>query len=135
MLPVKEIMTAEVVTVTEETPIYEALNLLTEYEISGMPVVDVNRKLVGMLTEKDVLEILINPKLSIEATVGQYMSRKVVSFSEDDDVIMVCKFLISVPLRRVPIVRHEKLVGIVSRHDIIKLILKLRHELSDYRFS
>jgi len=135
MIPVKEIMTTEIVTVTEETPIYEALNLLSEHEISGMPVLDADRQLVGMLTEKDVLSILINPKLSVDATVGQYMSRKVVSFLEDDDVIKVCKFFISVPLRRVPIVKNGKLVGIVSRHDIVKLILKLRHELSDYRFS
>ena len=135
MIPVKDIMTANVITVAENTPIYDALNLLSEHEISGMPVIDENKKVVGMLTEKDVLQILINSKISVDARVSEYMSHKVVSFLEEDDVMAVCRFLLSAAVRRVPVVRDGKIVGIVSRRDIVRLILKLRLELSDYRFS
>ena len=135
MIPVKKIMTKEVVTVKTDTRIIDALNLLTKNEISGLPVVDENMHLVGILTEKDVLRILLNSNVSTKATVSEFMSRKVTSFKEDDNVTDVCTFFIKNPIRRVPIVRDKKVIGIVSRRDIIKLILEARNEIFDFRFN
>lgn len=128
-------MTTDLVTVKEATPIYEALNLLKTHKVSGLPVVDDEMKLIGMLTEKDVLQILVDPKVAVNATVERYMTRKLVTFGEEDNVIDICKFFIHIPLRRVPIVRNGKLVGIVSRRDIVELILEMRDEISEYRFT
>ena len=135
MIPVNKVMTKEVITVRADTPIYDALHLLKVNKISGLPVIKDDRTLIGMLTEKDVLQILINPKVAVNATVEQYMTRKLVTFVEEDDIIDICKFFIRMPFRRVPIVRDGKLVGIVSRRDIVGLILQMRDEISDYRFS
>ena len=134
MFPVQSIMTTNVITVKPETPIFDALNLLVEHKISGMPVVDDRGFVVGVLSEKDVLEILIDKNLGIKKTVDDYMSRNVVSFTEEDSAIDICKFFIQSSFRRVPIVKDRKLVGIVSRRDIVELILEAKSKISDFRF-
>jgi len=128
-------MTKEVITVKPSISIYEALNLLTKKEISGLPVVDDDNHIVGMLTEKDVLRLMIDEKIRVNATVDEYMSRKVYSFNEDESPITVCKFFIKSHIRRVPITRNKKLVGIVARRDIIQLIMEARMNIADFRFS
>jgi CBS domain-containing protein len=134
VIPVKTIMTTDLVTVHPHAPIYEALNLLKDHQVSGLPVVDEENHLVGILTEKDVLTLLISPEPR-SVTVSDYMSRKVVCFKEDDSAISVCEFFLKNAIRRVPIVRDGKFVGIVSRRDIISLILEVESKISDFRFS
>ena len=134
MLPIHSIMTTEVITVSADTPIYEALDLLSRHRISGIPVVDQSRCVVGILSEKDVLRILIDRKLGILSTVEDYMSRDVICFAENDSAIDICKFFIRSNIRRVPIVRDNVLVGIVSRADIISLILEAKNKISNFRY-
>lgn len=134
-LPVKSIMTTEVITVHPDTLILDAIQLLPKYKVSGLPVVDVDNRLVGILTEKDVLKILTKAQIHYHDTVAQYMTKDVVAFSENDSAITVCKFFETNPIRRVPIVRDGKLIGIVSRRDIIRLILEAKSHLAAFRFS
>src|SRR5262245_21665861 len=122
MIPITSIMKRDVITVYPETLILEALELLIEHEISGMPVVDTQNYVVGILSEKDLLEILVDPRLDVKKTVEDYMSPHVTSFTEDSDAMEICHFLIRSNFRRVPIVKDEKLVGVVSRRDVIKVI-------------
>ena len=135
MLPLKSIMTIEVITVKADTPIYEALYLLAKNKISGMPVVDDEKQVVGVLSEKDVLKIFFDKKLDVKSTVEDYMSRDVICFIEEDSAIDVCKFFIRSNIRRVPIVKDNKLVGIVSRSDIIPLILEAKNKISNFRYT
>ena len=134
MLPLKSIMTIGVITVKADTPIYEALYLLTQNKISGIPVVDEDKEVIGVLSEKDVLNILFDKKLDVKSTVEDYMSRDVICFTEDDSAIDVCKFFIRSNIRRVPITKNNKLVGIVSRADIIPLILEAKNKISNFRY-
>jgi len=125
MFKAKTIMTKGVLTVTEQTPAYEAMRMLVENNITGLPVVSPEGDLAGMVTEKDMLGLLYNPGQE-PATVGQMMSRDVVSFDENADLADVCECLIDHSFRRVPILANGKLAGIVSRSDIIKFILSAR---------
>ena len=134
MLPLKSIMTIGVITVKADTPIYEALYLLAKNKISGIPVVDDEEQVVGVLSEKDVLRILFDKKLDVNSTVDDYMSRDTICFTEEDSAIDVCKFFIRSNIRRVPIVKDNKLVGIVSRADIIPLILEAKNKISNFRY-
>ena len=134
MLPLKSFMTIGVITVKADTPIYEALYLLTQNKISGIPVVDEDKEVIGVLSEKDVLNILFDKKLDVKSTVEDYMSRDVICFTEDDSAIDVCKFFIRSNIRRVPITKDNKLVGIVSRADIIPLILEAKNKISNFRY-
>lgn len=78
-----------------------------------------------MVSEKDMLKLLYNPEAE-PSSAAEIMTRKVVSFDENDDLFDVCECLINNNFRRVPIVSKGKLVGVISRRDIIKFILKLR---------
>ncbi|HLF17829.1 MAG TPA: CBS domain-containing protein [Candidatus Omnitrophota bacterium] len=135
MIAVKTVMTTDVKYVTPDTPIYEALDILQKFHISGLPVVNGNMEVVGLLSQKDVLEILIDKNLDVKNKVGDYMTREVICFEENDNVVDICKFFIKSNIRRVPIVRNGKLIGIVSRRDIVTVILEARSRLSNFRYD
>lgn len=134
MLSVKSIMITDVILVKPDTPIYEALALLIKHKISGMPAVNEDNEVVGLLSEKDVLRILVDRNLDIKKTVDDYMSRNVICFSEDASAFDICQFFLRSHIRRVPIVKDGKLVGIVSRGDLIPLILEAKNKISDFRY-
>ncbi|MCA9407141.1 MAG: CBS domain-containing protein [Candidatus Omnitrophica bacterium] len=135
MLSIKRIMSTNVIAVKPDTSIYEALTLLAEKKVSGMPVVNAQNHVIGILSEKDVLKILLDKDLSIHKRVEDYMTRDVISFTEEDNATDICKFFIRSNIRRVPIVRNKELIGIVSRRDIVELILEAKSKISDFRFA
>jgi CBS domain-containing protein len=116
-------MATNVAFVKKDTPIEEALSLLVDKNITGIPVVNDDMSLAGVVTEKDMLRLL-REDAPDGGSVEEYMSSQVVSFDVNDDLIAVCECLINNHFRRVPIVSENKLVGIISRRDIIKYILE-----------
>lgn len=113
----KDIMTAKVVTVKPSTPIEEAARLLVRRKISGVPVVDEKdkTKVVGILTEADLLAAPAEAK-----TVADVMKKRVVSVSPDASVDEVAEILVKKKIKRVPVIEGGKLVGIVSRIDVLR---------------
>lgn len=134
MIPIKTIMTTDVVTATPETPIYEALSLLAKHRVSGLPVINSEQNVIGILSEKDVLKILLDAHPEKKKIVEDYMSTEVTTFCEDDSAVDVCKFFMKNHMRRVPIVRDGKLVGIASRRDIVSLILEAKTKMGKERY-
>jgi len=128
MLEAYKLMTKNVVTVDPNESITRAAELLIKHKISGTPVTDQDGRLVGILSEKDILRLLIetDPKKN---KVSDFMTKDVISFKETDSIIAICEFLIGSNVRRVPIVSGEKLVGVISRRDIIGEIIKLRDRI------
>jgi CBS domain-containing protein len=126
MFKLETIMVKEVLTVKPETHIYDAMRLLLENRISGLPVIDDERNLVGIISEKDMLRLLVDDDVHQGGPVSEYMTKKVTAFSPDDTAVDVCEFFMGSPVRRVPVARDGKLVGVVSRRDILKLIMKMR---------
>jgi CBS domain-containing protein len=123
MNEIKAIMTTDIITVGQRTPIYDALEILLENDITGLPVVNDDMTLVGIITEKDILKLL-SVLEDDSATVEDFMAKEVISFDEQEDLIAVCECLINNDFRRVPILKDGKLTGIISRKDIIKYILE-----------
>ena len=123
MFETKAIMQTSVITVKTQTPIYEAIEVLVENDITGLPVVNDDMTLVGIISEKDVLNLLSDLKDN-SAKVEDFMTKQVVAFDQDEDLIAICECLIKNHFRRVPILSEGKLVGIISRRDIIKYILE-----------
>jgi len=125
MYTAKDVMKSDLITVTQSTEIPKAISILAENNITGMPVVDDNFKLVGLISEKDVLAIAYRiiegapDALSSHKEVGDIMTTDVVSFSPDDHLVDVCRCIMKNPFRRVPVTKNGKLVGIISRKDII----------------
>ena len=123
MNEIESIMTIQVITVGRQTPIYNAIEILLENDITGLPVVDDDMKLVGIITEKDILKLLSTLE-NDSAIVEDFMTKEVMSFDQEEDLIAICECLIRNHFRRIPIISKGKLTGIISRKDIIKYILE-----------
>jgi CBS domain-containing protein len=125
MCKVKEIMKTDLITINENGSVRQAVRSLVDHNITGLPVVNDNNRLAGIISEKDMLKLLYNLEDS-GGTVRDYMTRDPVSFSPEDSLTDVAECFINNHFRRVPIVSDGKLVGIVSRKDIVAYILNLR---------
>jgi CBS domain-containing protein len=128
MTSLRKIMTRDVVTVRRTTDIYDAIRMMSDGNITGLPVVDEDDKLVGILTAKDVMRRLLNTR-GTEGKVQDCMTTDVISFNENDNLLDVINTLVENKFRKVPIESEGKLVGIISRRDIISYIFSL--ELKD----
>jgi CBS domain-containing protein len=128
MISLKKIMTRDVVSVKRSTDIFDAIRMMSDGNITGLPVVDEDDKLVGIVTAKDVMRLLLDTQ-TVEGKVEDCMTTDVISFNENDNVLDVINSLVDHKFRKVPIESKGKLVGIVSRRDIISYIFSL--ELKD----
>ena len=129
MLKVKDVMTKDVISVTEDTPIYEAMEILRKKDITGMPVVGDDMTLVGIITEKDVLRLFYADEDEKNKTVSFFMTQPAVSYRGNENLNKVCDFMMVNYFRRVPVLSKKgKLIGIISRPDIIDHIIKQRKQ-------
>jgi len=134
MLKTKDIMTQDVISVKKETPIYEAMEIMRKKDITGMPVVEDDMTLVGVITEKDVLRLFYAEEDEKNQTVGFFMTRPAVSYRENESLRNICDFMMINYFRRVPVISKKgKLVGIISRPDIIDYIIEQRRQTSEER--
>jgi CBS-domain-containing membrane protein len=113
---VHEIMTPNVFSVTEDVPVREVAQVLDRYRISGLPVCDGQGHMVGLISEFD---LIAKPDAR---TAGEAMTRDVISVMEDTSVDEVRFLLVHRRIKRVPVLRGQKLVGIVSRADLVREI-------------
>jgi len=124
MLKAKDLMTDNVVSVQKETPIYDALELLLENNITGIPVVRGDMTLIGVLSEKDALTLFNADEEGENKTVSDFMTQPAIHFDEDEGLQEVCDCLTNNYFRRIPVTSKGKLIGIITRSDIIKYILQ-----------
>ncbi len=123
---VRDFMDTVVPTVHPEMPILEAVDFLLAKHVTGAPVVDADGRLIGMLTEKDCLRLLSSgvdgerPK----GTVKDFMTGKTDSVSPDMNVYFVAGLFLGANYRRFPVVEKGKLVGAITRFDILRSIRK-----------
>jgi CBS domain-containing protein len=136
MFEIKNVMTTDVAAVKKNDPIGEAIKIMVEKQITGLPVVDNNMVLVGMITEKDVLTLLYSIG-DRPGKVEDFMTKGVVSFDQEDSLVDVCGCLLKNHFRRVAIVEgpKKKLVGIISRKDIIRCIFHYQGFFRDTPYS
>lgn len=111
----REIMTTNVVSVRDDNTIEDAARMLAHHHISGMPVVNKDGVLVGLITEYDLIS-------RTGHTVSDIMSRSVTSIGADTEVEAIAHLLSSEHIRRVPVLEEGKVVGIVSQADLVRQI-------------
>jgi len=123
MFEVRSVMTTDVITIRRDATVTEAMELLRKHNVTGLPVVNDDGTIAGIISEKDVLEFLHDID-DIPSKVEDFMTRDVVTFGQEANLIDICELLLRKHFRRVPIVDNEgKLVGIVTRKDIIQYIV------------
>ena len=125
MLKASDVMQTDLITVSQDTPILEAMELIVENRITGLPVVAEDMKLTGIISEKDILKIAYqvitgsyDPGPSTDK-VKDFMTNDVITFRPHDNLADICQCFLDKPFRRVPVVEDGRLVGLISRKDII----------------
>ena len=113
-----DIMTRKVCTIRPEASAQEAAQLLDQRRISGAPVVDSDGRLIGIITEADIISKVNREGLR----VGDIMSHEVTVVTEETPVGEIAMLLTERKIKRVPVVTNGKLVGIVSRADIVHAV-------------
>ena len=144
----KDIMTKDVISVKPDASIRELAELLLDKRISGVPVVDDTGALRGIVSEGDLMRKEIAPEVPDELcilgaviyynglqeykdafrkfsamTAKEIMTEKVLTVKENDDVSKVAKIMLDKHIKRLPVMDGDKLAGIVSRSDIVKMLL------------
>ncbi|HZU71104.1 MAG TPA: CBS domain-containing protein [Ktedonobacteraceae bacterium] len=114
----RDIMTRKVCTIQPEASAQEAAQLLYSHRISGAPVVDADGKLIGIITEADIISKVNRDGLR----VGDIMSHELLVVNEETPVSEIAMLLTERKIKRVPVVENGKLVGIVSRADIVHAV-------------
>jgi CBS domain-containing protein len=119
MATAKAIMSTKVITVAPDEDIQEAIHTMVLNNVTGLPVVRQDGTLAGVITEKDILELLCDEAAG-KHRVEDVMTRDVVCFDMEADVAELAGAFRDNSFRRVPILEEGKLVGIVSRRDVIR---------------
>ena len=139
----KDIMTRNVITTTPTMSVRNAALLLRANDISGLPLIDDNGEVCGILTEGDLMRRVgdnwassakdvperddrhgLNSYIQIYGwSVGEAMNREVISVTPETDVGRIGNLMLSHKIKRVPVISNHRLVGIVSRCDLINLVI------------
>lgn len=124
MLKAKDIMSTRIISVNKNTSAIELARILYENRISGAPVVDENNCLVGVVSEKDLLNVIFSGNVK-SCKVEDIMTKSPVYFYPETEIDKIALTISEKGFRRVVIVdKDKKVVGIVSRHDIIKIVIE-----------
>lgn len=114
----RDIMTRKVISVHPGASVQEAAQLLYSNRISGLPVVDDLSRIIGIVTEADIISKVDREGLS----AGDIMSREIIAVDEETPVNEIASMLTERRIKRVPVVREGQVVGIVSRADIVHAV-------------
>ncbi len=119
----KDIMVTKLVTLTPDMDVLEAIGLLLSHRISGAPVIDPERRILGVFSERCCMEVLI--KASYEqlpsSQIFPFVDTEARCITEDTDLLTIAQIFLSTPTRRLPVVRDGSvLVGQISRRDLLQ---------------
>lgn len=123
MLTARDIMTADVVVISQKYSVRAAIELLISEQISGLPVVDENERLVGIVTEFALLATAYDDSVCSDA-VAQHMTTDVLTVDANDPVRKVADVFIVHRVRRVPVMERGRVVGLISRRDVLKAVFE-----------
>jgi CBS domain-containing protein len=148
-----QIMTRPVITVSPETPIFEAANTMLQRHVSGLPVVDSAGKLVGIISEGDFirrseigtqrkrgrwLKFILGPGKEAAdfvheqgRKVGEIMTPEPLTISEDAALEEIVQLMEKNNVKRLPVTRGDQVVGIVSRANLLQAVASLARQISD----
>jgi len=140
-VPVKDVMTTNVIYINKDASVHEAARILSEKRISGLPVVDDEKHVIGIMTEADILysvgmkksqdfrDILRHilgekhPKIRKGNKVEEIMTSQVITTTPDRDMREIAKILDEKRIKRLPVVdENHKLIGIISRANIVRYL-------------
>lgn len=128
MFKVEDIMTTHVVAVAANDTIDHAISLMVKHRISGLPVIDEDGRPLGVVSEFDLLELICEGHNETD-TVSHFMSVDLWSVEAGDSWVRVADVFREKHVRRLPVLQDGRLVGIVTRHDLMHAIRDARQQI------
>jgi len=127
MATVRDYMTHEVIALAPESSVLEGMRLMLDHDISGAPVVDSRGEIVGMFTGRDALGAIFDASYhkDLGGPVSAFMSRSVQVVDVTTEVMEAIELLLKSPHRTFPVLSGTRLVGVISRCDVIRAIREL----------
>jgi len=119
----KDVMTRDPITIKPTTTVAEAIKCLIDNKVSGAPVQDDAGNMIGVVTEKDLI-VSYDFLQDINSAVASFMSKDIISVNEETPVEEISKLLVQRNIKRVPVTEGDKVIGIVSRRDVLRYILE-----------
>ena len=126
-IAVKDYMSASLVTFTPDMDVMNAIDVLVKHRISGAPVVNDRGSLVGLLSEKDCMQVAVQAGYyeQLGGRVEDYMTKNVITVEAEASVLEVAKLFMEKGPRRYPVVEDNRLVGQISRRDVLKALVDM----------
>lgn len=123
----RDYMSTNLIVLRPDMDLHRAMNVLLENDISGAPVVDEQGNLIGMLSERDCLTVAFRASYHQElgGTVAEFMSRDVQTIDANTDIVRVAELFFTSRYRRFPVMEDNRLIGQISRRDILKAVEQL----------
>jgi CBS domain-containing protein len=123
-LLVRDYMTAKLITFSPDMDVMSAVNKLVTQRITSAPIVDASGKMVGMFSERDCLNVVLiaSADNSMGGPVSQYMSTDFKTVTPDTSLMQLANLFVSNSCRRYPVMDGGKLIGQISRSDVMRAI-------------
>lgn len=123
-ISVKDYMAANLVTFSPDMDVLDAIHLLLENGISGAPVVDKRGNVVGILSEVDCMKVALSASYHEEwgGKVSEFMSRQVKTIDAEANLVEAAELFMKEPHRRFPVMDDNRLVGQISRRDVLRAL-------------
>ena len=131
MYTAKDVLRKDVITIPSDATVGEAIRILLENQISGAPITDRDGTLVGVVSEFPLLEVVYSPELKT-APVSQFMTKEVLTVDEGTMLSDIASIFVTHRIRRVPVLRDGRLVGLVSRPDLLRYAMEAGDELTEF---
>ncbi|CAB3289294.1 Signal transduction protein with CBS domains [Methanocaldococcus lauensis] len=119
--PVREIMEENVITLKENADLDDAIETFLTKNVGGVPIVNDDYQLISMITERDVIKVLLD-KIDENEVIDDYITRNVIFATPGERLKDVARTMVRNKFRRLPVVSEEKLVGIITSTDFIRLL-------------
>ena len=123
-ISVKDYMAGDLITFNPEMDVLDAIHLLLQHRISGAPVIDNLGNIVGLLSEKDCIKVALTASYYEErgGKVAEFMSSNVKTVDANASLVDVAEMFLNEPFRRYPVVDDNRLVGQISRRDVLRAL-------------
>jgi len=124
---VRDYMSGRLVTFSPDTDVLDAMRELVHHKISGAPVVDDHGHLVGMLSEFDCLKVVLSASYHGDpgGPVSELMEPGVKTIDADMSIVDLAQLFLDSRLRRYPVLKDNRVVGQISRRDVLRALLEL----------